>query len=952
MLRHKNLSFFIFLSALIFSLSENAFCFNQNDVHHHTMENGLEIYFLEDVSSAVIKTELDVKAGFSRQTEKNAGFFDFYARLKGSQAGEDCVKFTKTSSPDKFEKNMLELSEILRPVQISDSELSRLLETQKTELEKYYSGAAGFINSAIDAKVFPEFPWKRASGAVPSLFDPKKFSEARSILNSIAANYYVPNNSLLFVSGNITENAVLELAKKYFGKYGPNQNLPKNEIKKSQDDKSSNSSGNSKSPKSQNSKPHQKKFVIHDKSFSPEMTQICVQYKNLDSNQAEILAEIWNDNDSVFKKTLLRQRNLKILGAEYIDASAAKSELSSRLIIQSLLGVVKVNPEIQADLFLSKSRENEEITDEMIQAAVKKRENENLRTYEDSSKTMGNLASFVLESSEEDKIAAFFSQNETLSKITAEDLRSKIQDEEPFVFVLLNSNIYQKNAKVFQNAGFKILTSKNAFYFNQDEYKNLFAKNDGSDAADANQKEKSLQEDILSSAERFIKTFESQITEFTLKNQIPLVFKKNKNTSRVQVSLIIQGGDLLFADETPGLASVLTGCIAQNVKSQLDLFAKNGAFQNDSYEIKTETFATFSSIDLILDSSDLNFGIQALYTALIFCDITPASADLVTYDERRKWRLKSGTAEFQLLCDAIRTLYDGTKYPLLFEDEKDKPEEMDFQKILSAYPALLDATRFSFIVAGGFSDEEKVLPFFDRTFGTLETNPENQIYESGLPRAQIKETELKFAIRHLFLTDIPKEKAGPEPAVLIPTTKFYDPALFCFSCPDLKSKDCALYNALLLEIAKKMDSKAQAAGRESRAKAFLPENDVPFARISVSKIERISGAEKIYKESLDELKNELKNELELKTSGVIDLEKSEILSRLENNWIMEILSGSGTNEGAAELVKSGFAQGNAKLCLDQYAAVDKAALEDYFLILESYFPETPPMRLYSKDSKN
>lgn len=949
MFRHKNLSFFIFLPVLLFSLSENAFCFDHNDIHHHTLENGLEIYFLEDVSSAVINLELDVKAGFSRQTVKNAGFFDFYARLKGSEAGEDSVKFTKTSSPDEFEKNMLALSEILRPVQISDSELSRLLEAQKTELEKYYSEAAGFINSAIDSKVFSEFPWKRASGAVPSLFDPKKFSESRTILNSIAANFYVPNNSLLFVSGNITENAVLELAKKYFEKYEPNQSLPKNEIKKAQDEKSSNSSENS---KSQNTKPQQKKFVIHDKSFSPEMTQICVQYKNLDSNQAEILAEIWNDNDSVFKKTLLRQRNLKILGAEYIDASAAKSALSSRLIIQSLLGVVKVNPAIQADLFLSKSRESEEITDEMIQSAVKKRENENLRIYEDSSKTMENLASFVLESSEEDKIAAFFSQNETLSKITAEDLRSKIQNEEPFVFVLLNSDVYQKNAKIFQNAGFKILTSKNAFYFNQDEYKNLFAKNDDADAADANQKSKSVQEDILSSAGRFIKTSESQIKEFTLKNQIPLVFKKNGNTSRVQVSLIIQGGDLLFADETPGLASVLTGCIAQNVKSQLDLFAKNGALQNDSYEIKTETFATFSSIDLILDSSDLNFGIQSLYTALIFCDITPASADLVTYDERRKWRLKSGTAEFQLLCDAIRILYDGTKYPQLFEDGKDKPEEMDFQKILSAYPALLDATRFSFVVAGGFKDAQKVLPFFERTFGTLETNPENQIFESGLPRAEIKETEQRFAIRHLFLTDIPKEKAGPEPAVLIPTTKFYDPALFCFSCPDLKSKDSALYNALLLEIAKKMDSKAQAAGSESRAKAFLPENDVPFARISVSKIERISGAEKIYKESLAELKNELKNALDLKTSGVIDLEKSEILSRLENNWIMEILSQAGTNEGAAELVKSGFVQGNAKLFLDQYAAVDKAALEDYFLILESYFPETPPMRLYSKDSKN
>ena len=941
-----------FLLLIFFAVQKFLFAFSADDIKHFTLENGLEIYFLQDISSPVIHLELDVKAGFSRQTEKNAGYFSFYAKMKGAEAGADIVSFTKTASPDGVEKAILELSEVMRPISLSDDELKTQIENTKNALEKYFSEPAGFINSAIDSKIFPENPWKRSSGAVPSLFEPKSAAESRTILSSIAKNYYTPSNSMLFVSGNITENSVLELAEKYFGEYGGISRSQKIEKKSDENGKkSSNFSENLlESQKSSGvSKSKQKRFVIHDKSFADEMTQICVQYKNLGKNETEILSEIWNDNESVFKKTLLRQRNLKILGAEYIDASSAKDSMAARLIIQSLLGIVKVNPVVQADLFLSKSREDEEISDEMIQNAVKKRKAENLKIYENSAKLMANLAAFVSncdEEDKEDKIAAFFNQNEKLGEISAENLQQAVQNEEPYVFVLVNSNVYNKNAKNFKNAGYNVITSKNALWFQNPEYKNLFAKKEIQNA----QKNFSLQEDILKSADRFIQKSKSEIAVLSLENEIPVVLKQNPNSSQVEASLISAGGDLLCADKTPRLASVLTGAIAANIRNQLDLFAANGAISKDSYEVRAKTSATQSVIDTIIPAKNLNFAFQAMYTALIFCDITPATADMMTYDERTKWRLKSGTAEFQLLCNAMRILYKDTKYPKLFEDEKDKPADMNFTKILEAYPSILDATRFSFAVTGGFSDQGKLLSYLNKTFGTLETHPETRIFETGLPKTQIKETEKKFALRHLFLTDIPKEKAGPMPAILIPTTKFLDPVLYCISSPDISAPDSSLFNALLLEIGKKMNEKAAKAGSESKVKIALPEADIPFARIFVSNVERTSGADKIYKESVDEIKSEIRKQLELKTEGVFDLEKNELLARLENNWITEVLPEAGTNEGLAELVKSSFILGNPNLYLEQYNSVDKASLEDYFLIAESYFSDKPPMRLYSKDS--
>lgn len=926
-----------FISAMIL-LSGSAFAFTASDIRFYTQESGLKIYFLQDTSSPVIRLELAVQAGLSEQTEKNAGFFGFYAGLKGAAAGQNDVRFIKTSSPEQLEKSIMELSYVMKNDIPSDTELKKALLQTRQELDEYFSQPAGFINSAIDSKMFPEAPWKRSSGSVPSLFSSKTVSESRSILSSIAKNYYTPGNSTLFVSGNITEKAVLELTEKYFGPYSasPSQSKAKSRTEKLLE-KAVEEGRLAKS----------RRYVIHDKSFSPEMTQICIQYKSLTRDQADLLSTVWNNDDSVFKKNLAKQRNLKILGAEYIDASSAQDTQASRLIIQSLLGAVKVSPVVQADLFLSKSREEQTITDEAIKSAVIRQKKELARTYEDSSKLMEQFSLFAATCPDDDKIQAFFGRNDELSSISAQSIQKAVKDETPYVFIFVNSAVYTKHQGEFKKSGYTVLTSANSLWFKQPEYEKIFA-------SSKEEQSSSIQEDILSSAERFISKSDAEISTLALENEIPVVLKQNPNTSQVEVTLIIAGGDLLFAEETPGLSSILTGSIAVNIKNQLNLFAANNAVEQNSYKVTSQTYSTHSLITVSLPAKSLNFAIQSMHSALIFCDITPATADGVTYDERTKWRLKTGTGEFQLLCEAMRTLYNGTKYPRLFEDNKDKPAEMNFTKILEAYPALLDATRFSFAVTGGFSDQGKLLMYLNKTFGTLETHAETRIFETGLPKPVLSssgEKELKVQLRHLFLTDIPKEKAGPMPQVLIPTTKFLDPALYCIASPDESEPDAALFNALLLEAGRIMNQKAHKAGKTSSVRVQLPEMDIPFARIIFTNVEHTQEADKIYAESIAELKDEIKSQLQLKTEGVKDLEKNDLLARLENNWIMEVISEAGTNEGTRELINMGFIKKNPKLYLQQYEAVDKAQLEDYFLIAESWLEEKAPLRLYSKDSK-
>ena len=924
---------FFFLQIFFFSFS--LFSFTKDDIKLFTLENGLKIYYLEDQSSPTVRLELCLDAGFTNQGRENGGFFNLYARLCGGEISNDCVRFVATVAPSNAERAVLELSEKLKPVQPSDSQLSSVLNAMKTEYKEFESSAAGYINTAIDSKIFPENPWTRESGVASSSFTSRKNEVVRSLLQKIASEYYIPANASLFVNGNISEVALLEIAKKYFSAF---PNLSKNQTVRGE---TFNSTSSSKS----------RKFVLFHDDFSDELTQIALQYKTLTTDEADVLSALWNQNGSSFKKLLLKQRNLKILGGEYIDVSSAQEKSSSRLIIQSLLGASKVSPVIQADLFLSMSRDEDVFSKKELQKTLRSYNTEFTRLSESSDRTMEQFSKYLPlhDSSNGDEISGFFSKSERFSQIEIGELQKKIEAENPYIFVFLNTKVYQKYAAEFKKAGFETINQKDSAWYKQTAYKNP-----SDDSQKKAQLQKNLLEEIASSAGRFVSKNLSEFSSLKLKNDIPVTLKRSENSNTAVLSLTIAGGELLFTDKIPGLSSVLTGSIAVNIRRQLDSYSESGLVTG-FYEVTSQTLSTHSIITVACLYSEIEYAIQSAYTALVYQDISPALADGVTYDERTHWRLKTGSTEFQLLCEAIRLLYKSTDYPKLYVDTEDKPsEKLEFTKIMASYPILLDSSRFSLILSGKLKENEVLQEVLDSTFGNLSTMAETQSIELALPRPDFKKLsseEKRISLRHLFLTDISKDKAGPRPAVLIPTTKFFDPILYCLPSPDLASTDCALFDAVLIELARRMEATLNKKYPEMKVKAQLPENDIPFARIVVTSVAHTAEVDEVYAECVKSIKADILALIEIQTKDVIDLEKSSLLSAFENNWLMAVISGAGSQEGTARLMQNGQVQKNPKLYLEQYDAISKAKVEDYFLIAESYFGDKAPLRLYSKDSK-
>ncbi|MCR4821815.1 MAG: insulinase family protein, partial [Treponema sp.] len=493
--------FIVFLS--VFFLSISLYSFTESDIKLFTLENNLHVYFLEDSSSPALRMELCLNAGFACQDQKTGGLFNMYARLSGGDLSSDCVRYTVKVAPSAAEKALISLSDKLKPLSLSDFQLSSMIKSMNAEYKEYDQSVTAFINRSIDSKVFYKNPWSRESGVNPASFAVKKIQEVRTELNSIGEKYYSPSNACLFINGNITEEAVLALVEKYFSSFPSSPKIQRQ-------------SADIKEGKG-------RKFVLAHKDFTDEMTQIVLQYTSLDRDEGDALSYCWNMEGSSFKKLLLKQRNLKILGDEYIDVSSAQEKSSSRLIIQSLLGKAKVSPVVQAELFYSMSRDPDVFSKKELQKALKQAGTDFIRLSESSDATM-EAFSRQLSLSEFSSSAAsdFFQKNDRLSQINISDLEKKITAQEPYSFVLLNSNLYQKYAGDFKKAGFTEISPKEAAWYNQKEYKNLNGKKEKQPEVNSN-----LLEEIASSASRFISNNLAEFSSLTLENGIPVSLKRS-----------------------------------------------------------------------------------------------------------------------------------------------------------------------------------------------------------------------------------------------------------------------------------------------------------------------------------------------------------------------------------------------------------------------------------------
>ena len=258
------------------------------------------------------------------------------------------------------------------------------------------------------------------------------------------------------------------------------------------------------------------------------------------------------------------------------------------------------------------------------------------------------------------------------------------------------------------------------------------------------------------------------------------------------------------------------------------------------------------------------------------------------------------------------------------------------------------SSRFSISLVGGIDNNEELKNVLNKNFGELNSIKETESIKSTVPQNKIKDKTKRIQIKHQFFTDISADKAGPRPAVLIPTTDFSDPLLYIIGTPEISSTDCALFNALLYRLEEKLQEKVSS---EQKVIVKAPTSDLPFAQIIVTKIKHINQTDSLYKNVISDLIEELKLIIDNKLEFVKDLEKNYVLNELENKWVLKELTKTNNLIGTSELIHNGIIHNNPTLYIDMYKAITNATAEDYYIIAKSFFEDAQTLRLYSADSK-
>lgn len=927
------------------------------NLSQYILSNGMAVFVFEDFSAPTVRIEYSARAGFSCQSAATAGYAPLYAELfpraglYSSANGDewlldglececaaDSARYTIEASPSQTEEIFSELSRCAFAPLFSDKDLAPKLKEAKNKAAQNAFSAEGFINSAIDSRVFSAAPWKHDSGIYPALFQKQSLSAARSTLAEIARSYYSPQNSALFVTGAVTKEKALSLAEKTFGSFAPGPVVL----------------GAAPEPDGR-AKNANKKFVLSDPELSPDMAQAVFQFTSLSMEGADVAAIILNRRGSELKAALTNEASLNIRGSDYINADAAHKNNSNRLIIQSLLEKSAANDFDKAELF-------EKILRQKI-AAFEPEEFEAAKEFlcVDFELNAGNPRGFMellsqfwavdgmakksweqsgQEGDASSLVQRFLARTQRIKDLNCEELKFSLEHEEPFAFILLNSKDFQGLASSFKNAGWENVSAKNASWHTQEMFAKIKDSLEQSEAAAKDEGETKIFDQSF-----FEKSLQSGRTAL-LKNGMPLHAKTNPASSTSLIGLYIKGGEAQSAQKELGLEAVLASALAQNLQKVCAQKIHSGQMKNAAMvQNQCEDVSALVSLECL--AGDEGAAFEALAEALFFSEIVPAEVDVCLSGRKSSQIIKTQAMPRQLYYAGIKNFYKSPLYKALYSSNQDILKNVSYGEILEEYAKILDAGRLEIIAVGNFSFEE-IEKKADEVFAGLNSSwKEKELLAQAKP---IGKNSQRVKINHTFLTDISADKAGPRPAVLIPTTDFADPVQYWFCAPD-DNNEKPLFDALIMELRALCQKGFESSSRYQKMSARIEARSplISFGAITIFNVHYVSDADAIVQQALAQLKEELAGGEELEQGGALD--------KIKSLWLKKNFEGADKNLQTALLLAkkidearvNGLAFDARDALANDYATVTKADAAAFDAVFEKCFLKF--CKFYSADSK-
>lgn len=200
------------------------------------LKNGLEVIVIENHSVPLVTVEIAVRNGSYTEPPEYNGLSHLYEHmffksidrsqaksnsevlgelgvLSNAQTREEVVNYYTTTMKSGLRETMVYMRDAIRFPLFDKTELEQEREVVLDELSRHQSNPFYYLLRAVDERLWYKYTSRKNVGGSPEIVGKATQEQMRMI----QSKFYLPNNSALVISGDVTATEIFQLAEDVFG---------------------------------------------------------------------------------------------------------------------------------------------------------------------------------------------------------------------------------------------------------------------------------------------------------------------------------------------------------------------------------------------------------------------------------------------------------------------------------------------------------------------------------------------------------------------------------------------------------------------------------------------------------------------------------------------------------------------------------------------------------------
>ncbi|MDE5614628.1 MAG: insulinase family protein [Treponemataceae bacterium] len=451
-------------------------------LYHDTLDNGLQLFVMENHAAPLAFVMLTVRTGAVSQTSETAGLFHLYehmmfkgnakypdqaattAALNGMGVGDwngftsvDAVSYYFTVPAGQVRGGLEFWSYAVRTPLMEAQEFANEKEVVVSEIAANETNPGRIFLAALNKHLFAASPWRRDSSGTTAIVRGATVAQMRDIQRM----YYVPNNAAVFVGGDVRHDDVLKMVREIYGGWEKTDAVPFEQ------------------PPTKTPFRQTRKFVYGDARTGDRFVQVGYYLRGpdvatdaADTYGADMWGQLLHKPDGAFKSLLLADETLSVPDPDYVGGYYATERASGMVSLSSVM--LNDGDAVQkAEHWLSLVQgqgialfKSDAFADErLLREAKNQLDDADAYAVETAEGFLRALSSVWASGG----LAYYLSYDKNMRNVTAADVRAfvekYIEGKFGMFVVFVSPAVYEQYRAEFAAAGYETITADNAFWW-------------------------------------------------------------------------------------------------------------------------------------------------------------------------------------------------------------------------------------------------------------------------------------------------------------------------------------------------------------------------------------------------------------------------------------------------------------------------------------------------------